>query len=85
MCLPLPLTLLLPSPLWSAGHPTYIPVGVWALKQPMCSHLHKNSNQTVDYMALGFMSFLRGVDIMRGIGRVLLKVEPVLGPEIARA
>ena len=40
---------------------------------------------TVDYMARGFMSFLRGVDITRAIGRVGLKVEPVLGPEIARA
>ena len=42
-------------------------------------------NQTVDYMARGFMIFMRGIDITRGIGRVLLKVEPVLGPEIARA
>ena len=38
-------------------------------------------NQTVDYMARGFMSFMRGVDITRAIGRVGLKVEPVLGPE----
>ena len=36
-------------------------------------------------MARGFMSFMRGVDIMRAIGWVGLKVEPVLGPEIARA
>ena len=55
-------------------------------------------NQTVDYMARGFMIFMggvditrgfmifmRGIDITRGIGRVLLKVEPVMGPEIARA
>jgi len=48
-------------------------------------------NHTVDYMAQGFMIFMRGIDITwgiditRGIGRVLLKVEPVLGPEIARA
>ena len=35
-------------------------------------------------MAQGFMSFMRGVDIMRAFGRVGLKVEPVLGPEIAR-
>ena len=28
---------------------------------------------------------MRGIDITRGIGRVLLKVEPVLGPGIARA
>ena len=42
-------------------------------------------NQTVDYMALGFRIFKRGVDITRGIGSVLLKGEPVLGPEIAQA
>ena len=42
-------------------------------------------NQTVDCMARGFMSFMRGVDFTRPIGRVGLKVEPVLGPEIARA
>ena len=36
-------------------------------------------------MAQGFMSFMRGIDITRAIGRVGLKVEPVLGPEIARA
>ena len=41
-------------------------------------------NHTVDYMARGFMSFMRGVDITRAIGRFGLKVEPVLGPEIAR-
>jgi hypothetical protein len=35
-------------------------------------------------MARGFMIFMRGIDITWGIGRVLLKVEPVLGPEIAR-
>ena len=42
-------------------------------------------NHTVDYMARGFMIFMRGIDITRGIGRVLLKVEPVLGSEITRA
>ena len=42
-------------------------------------------NHTVDYMGRGFMIFRRGIDITRGIGRVLLKVEPVLGPGIARA
>jgi len=36
-------------------------------------------------MGRGFMIFMRGVDITRGIGRVLLKVSPVLGPEIALA
>ena len=36
-------------------------------------------------MARGFMSFMRGVDITQAIGRVGLKVEPVLGPEIALA
>ena len=34
-------------------------------------------NQTVDNMAQGFMSFMRGVDITQAIGRVGLKVEPV--------
>jgi len=43
--------------------------------------LHKNTNQTVDYMVLGFMIFMRGLDITWGIGRVLLKVSPVLGPD----
>ena len=31
------------------------------------------------------MIFMRGLNITWGIGRVLLKVEPVLGPEIAGA
>ena len=39
----------------------------------------KTINQNVDYMARGFMSFMQGVDITRAIGRVGLKVEPVLG------
>ncbi len=30
-------------------------------------------NHTVDYMARGFMIFMRGIDITWGIGRVLLK------------
>jgi len=34
-------------------------------------------------MAQGFMILMQGVDITRAIGRVVLKVEPVLGPEIA--
>ena len=37
--------------------------------------------QPVDYMARGFMIFMRGVDITRAIGRVGLKFEPVLGPD----
>ena len=41
-------------------------------------------NQPVDYMARDFMILMRGLDITRAIGRVALKVEPVLGPEIAR-
>jgi len=36
-------------------------------------------------MARVFMILMRGIDITRAIGRVGLKVEPVLGPEIARA
>ena len=31
------------------------------------------------------MIFRRGIDITRGIGWVVLKVKPVLGPGIARA
>ena len=40
-------------------------------------------NQPVDYMVQGFMILMQGVDITQAIGRVVLKVEPVLGPEIA--
>ena len=36
-------------------------------------------------MLLGFMIFMRGVDITPAVERVGLKVEPVLGPETARA
>ena len=41
-------------------------------------------NHTVDYMARGFMSFMRGVGITQAIGRVGLKVSPVLGPNRTR-
>ena len=34
-------------------------------------------NQTVDYLARGFMIFMRGVDITWAIGRVGLKAEPL--------
>ena len=33
------------------------PTAVWALKQPLCSHLHKITNEPVDYMALGPYDF----------------------------
>ena len=42
-------------------------------------------NEPVDYMARAVMILMQGKDIMQAIGRVGLKVEPVLGPEIARA
>ena len=42
------------------------------------------SNQTVDYVARGFMIFMQGVDITRAIGRVGLKVSPVFGPNRTR-
>jgi len=42
-------------------------------------------NHNIDYMGRGIMIFRRGIDITRGIGWVVLKVEPVLGPGIARA
>ena len=31
----------------------YIPVGVWALKQPLCSHLQKITNETVFVQLFG--------------------------------
>ena len=40
-------------------------------------------NEPVDYMARAVMMLMRGKDIKRAIGRVGLKVEHVLGPEIA--
>ena len=42
-------------------------------------------NEPVDYMARAVMILMLGKDIMWAIGRVGLKVELVLGPEIARA
>ena len=39
-------------------------------------------NEPVDYMARAVMILMRGKDITRAIGRVGLKVEPVLGSEI---
>jgi len=38
----------------------YIPVGVWALKQPISSHLHKITNEPLDYMALAPNDFAAG-------------------------
>jgi len=35
-------------------------VGVWALKQPVCSHLHKITNEPVFYMALALYDFAVG-------------------------
>ena len=46
------------------------------------THAFLTIDQTVDYMAQGFLSFMRGIDTTRAIGRVGLKVKPVLGPEI---
>ena len=37
-------------------------------------------NQTVDYMARGFIIIMQGVDITWAIGRVVFKVSPVLCP-----
>ena len=37
-------------------------------------------NQTVDYMARGIMIFMRGVDIMRGIGRGFVESRACFGP-----
>ena len=38
----------------------YIPLGVWALKQPLCSHLHKITNKPVFYMLLAPYDFAAG-------------------------
>ena len=43
---------------------------VWALKQPLCSHLHKITNEPVDYMVLAPYVLLRGKDITWAIRRV---------------
>ena len=42
-------------------------------------------NEPVDYMARAIMSLMRRKDITQAIGRVGLKVELVLGTEIAQA
>ena len=36
---------------------------VWALKQPLCSHWHKITNEPVDYMALGPYDFAVGQQV----------------------
>ena len=36
-------------------------VGVWALKQPLCSHLHKITNEPDFYMALAPYAFDEGL------------------------
>ena len=61
-----------------------LPIGWRQLQLNLyCSHVILTINQPVDYMAWGFMIFMWGVDITRAIGRVGLKVEPVLGPKQA--
>ena len=55
----------------------------WPFKKRMVDVL--TINHTIDYMGRVVMIFRRGIDITRGIGWVLLKVKPVLGPGIARA
>jgi len=40
-------------------------------------------NQPADYMARAFMILMRSKDNTGAIGRVGLKIDPVLGPEIA--
>ena len=46
----------------------YKRVGVWDLKQPLCSYLHKITNKPVDYMALAPYDFA-DKDITWAIGR----------------
>ena len=43
-----------------AARPPPPTTAVWALKQPLCSHLHKITNEPVDYMALGPYDFAAG-------------------------
>ena len=38
----------------------YKPLSVWALKQTLCSHLHKITNEPVFYMALAPYDFSAG-------------------------
>ena len=52
-----------------------------ALETPICTHWHKITNPTVDYMGWCFVIFLRGIVITWGVGRVRLKVSRVLGRE----
>ena len=35
-------------------------MGVWALKKPVCSRLHKITNEPVDYMAFAHYDFDEG-------------------------
>ena len=49
----------------------YIPVGVWALKQPLSSHLHKITNDPVFFIwHLPLIILMRAKDITWAIGRV---------------
>ena len=66
------------------GAAFYVTKGGGAIRYWVLLKVRININHTVDYMARGFMSFMRGVDITRAIGRVGLKVKPVLGPEIIK-
>jgi hypothetical protein len=43
-------------------------VGFWALKQPLCSHLHKITNEPVFYMALAPYDFDTGQRHYLGMG-----------------
>ena len=60
-------------------------VGVWAMKQPFCSHLHKITNEPV-FMALAPYDFAAGQRHFLGNwkGRAL-KIETFLVPETAGA
>ena len=54
----------------------------WALKQPLCSHLHKITNEPVFYMALAPYDFDAGQRHYLGHWKVwAMKVKTFLGPE----
>ena len=77
--------LVTPSQFLGPEKTTLIILSYLILSYLICSHLHKNTNQTVDYMALGFMRFMRGLDITWAIGRVGPKTGETFNPTLPMA
>ena len=58
---------------------------VWALKQPLCSHLYKITNEPVDYMVLGPYDFAAGQRHYLGHWKGwAMKVSTFFGPNSSR-